>query len=127
MSGMAEFAYAPPSFCPEVTSKERSANDRPDIFMRRYEALLDLSRGLTTVRQEDFVRWLTLGLRRVVAFNSLDVVLDRQSSVGERRFRPANRNPVQQHRLDKISDRPGVSPDDSSQRHFRHLVVNRQD
>jgi len=90
MATLAEFTPAPPHFWPEAAAQEESDKKRSDALMKRYEALLRLSKCLTAARPEDLVTSIAAELRPVVDFDLLDIVVNQQTS------REANPVPVGQ-------------------------------
>ena len=83
MASLVEFAPAPPSFWPEVMAREESDEKRSDMLMRRYEALLRLSKCLTSARPEDLAATVAAELRPVFDFDFLDIVLNPATAEAE--------------------------------------------
>src|SRR5208283_968652 len=76
MASLAEFTFAPPNFWPESAAREQSDRKRSDRLMKRYEALLRVSRYLASAQPEDLVTRIAAGLRPVVDFDLLDIILN---------------------------------------------------
>src|SRR5271165_6645110 len=76
MASLIEFTPTPSRFWSGIAAPEESDRKRSDMFMKRYEALLRLSRCLTSARPEDLVTGITAELRPVVDFDLLDIILN---------------------------------------------------
>lgn len=81
MASLAEFTPTPQHFWLEAAAREESDKRRSDTFMKRYEALLRLSRCLTSTRPEELVMAITGDLRPVVDFDVLDIVVNPAASL----------------------------------------------
>ncbi len=82
MATLVEFTPTPSRFWPGISAPapEESDRKRSDMFMKRYEALLRLSRCLTSARPEELVISISAELRPVVDFDLLDIVVTRANS-----------------------------------------------
>ena len=80
MATLVEFTPTPSRFWPGISAPEESDRKRSDMFMKRYEALLRLSRCLRSARPEDLVTSISAELRPVVDFDLLDIVVNRADS-----------------------------------------------
>src|SRR5208283_4688451 len=76
MASLAEFTFAPPNFWQESAARQQSDRKRSDGLMKRYEALLRVSKCLTSAQPEDLVTRIAAELRPVVDFDLLDVILN---------------------------------------------------
>ena len=76
MASLIEFTPTPSRFWSGIAAPEESDRKRSDMFMKRYEALLRLSRCLTSARPEDLVTSISAELRLVVNFDLLDIILN---------------------------------------------------
>jgi formate hydrogenlyase transcriptional activator len=76
MASLAEFTPTPQHFWPEASAQEESDKRRSDAFMKRYEALLRLSKCLTSARSDDFVTSIAGELHPVVDFDFLDIMIN---------------------------------------------------
>src|SRR5271157_925002 len=83
MASLVEFTPPPPQFWPEAAAQEESDRNRSDVFIKRYEVLLRLSRCLTSARPEDLVTSIAAQLRPVVDFDFLDVLVNPASLEGQ--------------------------------------------
>jgi len=80
MASLIEFASTSSRVWPAIAAQEASDRKRPDMFMKRYEALLRLSRCLTSAQPEELVTSISAELRQVVDFDLLDIVVSRAGS-----------------------------------------------
>ncbi len=75
MASIVQFTPAPSRFWPAIAAQEEADRKPSDMLMRRYEALLRLSKCLTSARPEDMVNSIAAELRSVVDFDLLDIVV----------------------------------------------------
>jgi formate hydrogenlyase transcriptional activator len=80
MATLVEFTPTPSRFWTGIAALEESDRKRSDMFMKRYEALLRLSRCLTSAQPEELVTSISAELRPVVDFDLLDIVVSRAGS-----------------------------------------------
>src|SRR5271157_5448950 len=80
MATLVEFTPTPSRFWPGIAAPEESDRKPSDMFMKRYEALLRLSRCLTSAQPEELVTSISAELRLVVDFDLLDIVVSRADS-----------------------------------------------
>jgi len=81
MASLAEFPHSVPSnFWSGIGAVEESDSKRSDTLTGRYEALLRLSRCLSSTRSEDLATRIAAELRAVVDFDLLDIVTNPQAS-----------------------------------------------
>src|SRR5208337_2880067 len=80
MATLIEFTPTPSRFWPGIAAPEESDRKPSDMFMKRYEALLRLSRCLTSAQPEELVSSISAELRPVVDFDFLDIVVNREAT-----------------------------------------------